>query len=121
MTSVPILHVSRNLMFKRRIAVISNEDQESLCHCVPLSETFRGSGEGVLSEVRYGSELIGTDKQWISSEPVTDLFQVTAPDTLCISPSAASNRDDFPQPTWPTIMVSLPDRFDEEERRQHSR
>ncbi|TNN59792.1 hypothetical protein EYF80_029977 [Liparis tanakae] len=46
----------------------------------------------------------------LNSEPVTDLFQETAPETRCISPSAASNRDDFPQPTWPTIIVSLPER-----------
>lgn len=51
----------------------------------------------------------------MSKKIIADLFQVTVPDTLCISPSAASNKDDFPQPTWPTIIVSLPERFHEEE------
>lgn len=37
------------------------------------------------------------------------LFHVMLPEIFCISPSAASNRDDFPLPTCPTITVSWPD------------
>ncbi len=37
-----------------------------------------------------------------------DLFHVMFPEIFCISPSAASKREDFPHPTCPTIIVSWP-------------
>lgn len=56
-------------------------------------------------------DVCGVSSNFIQSY----MFQVTVPETLCISPRAASNRDDFPQPTWPTIIVSWPERESERE------